>query len=91
MFEYDRVYKMVSKEAARGLFAELVQPLLDGFVKGFNATVSLSQAVGFGRAHAFKHFACNVQVFAYGQTGSGKTYVMGTDRQVGLNSDDSNC
>lgn len=43
-FDYDRVYKLNSKEESRRLFAELVQPLLDRFLQGFNVTVSLSFA-----------------------------------------------
>ena len=39
-FDYDRVYKLDSKEESRRLFAELVQPLLDKFLQGFNVTVS---------------------------------------------------
>ena len=41
-FDYDRVYKLDSKEESRRLFAELVQPLLDNFLQGFNVTVSLA-------------------------------------------------
>lgn len=43
-FDYDRVYKLNSKEESRRLFAELVQPLLDKFLQGFNVTVSPSAA-----------------------------------------------
>lgn len=39
-FDYDRVYKLNSKEESRRLFAELVQPLLEKFLQGFNVTVS---------------------------------------------------
>lgn len=39
-FDYDRVYKLDSKEESRRLFVELVQPLLDRFLMGFNVTVS---------------------------------------------------
>lgn len=39
-FDYDRVYKLDSKEESRRLFAELVQPLLDRYLQGFNVTVS---------------------------------------------------
>ena len=38
-FDYDRVYKLDSKEESRRLFVELVQPLLDRFLMGFNVTV----------------------------------------------------
>lgn len=38
-FDYDRVYKLDSKEESRRLFVELVQPLLDRFLVGFNVTV----------------------------------------------------
>ncbi len=39
-FDYDRAYKLDSKEESRRLFAELVQPLLDRYLQGFNVTVS---------------------------------------------------
>ena len=39
-FDYDRAYKLDSKEESRRLFVELVQPLLDRYLQGFNVTVS---------------------------------------------------
>lgn len=42
-FDYDRVYKLDSKEESRRLFVELVQPLLDRFLQGFNVTVSAEE------------------------------------------------
>lgn len=38
-YDFDRVYKMSSP--GRQMFAEVVQPLLDRFMQGFNTTVRL--------------------------------------------------
>ena len=41
-FQMERAYLLNSLLAERRLFGELVQPLLDRFLSGFNATVSQS-------------------------------------------------
>ena len=92
-FDYDRVYRLDSKEESRRLFLELVQPLLDRFLMGFNVTVpkqhmqlmnnQLCRQISAFQAHRGAiNQGLSVQVFAYGQTGSGKTYTMGTAASV---------
>lgn len=53
-FDYDRVYKLDSKEESRRLFVELVQPLLDRFLMGFNVTVCTLNEIQFCQSTAFQ-------------------------------------
>ena len=49
-FGFDRAYKMANP--GRQMFAEVVQPLLERFVQGFNATVLAYGQTGSGKTHA---------------------------------------
>jgi hypothetical protein len=49
-FTFDRAYKLANP--GRQMFAEVVQPLLQRFVQGFNATVLAYGQTGSGKTHA---------------------------------------
>ncbi len=49
-FTFDRAYKLANP--GRQMFAEVVQPLLQRFVQGFNATVLACGQTGSGKTHA---------------------------------------
>ncbi|KAL3154275.1 hypothetical protein ABBQ32_013766 [Trebouxia sp. C0010 RCD-2024] len=66
-FDYDRVYKLDSKEESRRLFVELVQPLLDRFLMGFNVTVFAYGQTGSGKTYTMGTAASVKEVSGKGE------------------------
>ncbi|DBA99762.1 hypothetical protein WJX82_005490 [Trebouxia sp. C0006] len=67
-FDYDRAYKLDSKEESRRLFAELVQPLLDRYLQGFNVTVFAYGQTGSGKTYTMGTAASVKEVSGKGES-----------------------
>ncbi|CAL8466939.1 g6475 [Coccomyxa elongata] len=67
-YDFDRVYKMSSP--GRQMFAEVVQPLLDRFMQGFNTTVFAYGQTGSGKTYTMGT-AATFRQMSSGEEGDG--------------------